>query len=74
MVSGQQLKIVAGLSSLPLSIALAFTIVIKPAAANPTEPTNSSRQRIESPLILQDEYKPPVTGTPTNDGGSGSRT
>lgn len=74
MVSGQQLKRIAGLSSLPLSFAIACSIAMKPAAANPTEPTSSSRQRIESPLILQDEYKPPVTGTPTNDGGSGSRT
>ena len=38
---------------------------MKPAAANTTEAANSSRQQVESPLILQDEYKPPVTGTPT---------
>ena len=74
MVSGQQLKRIAGLSSLPLSFAIACFIAMKPATANPTEPTSSSRQQVESPLILQDEYKPPVTGTPTNDGGSGSRT
>lgn len=74
MVSGQRLKILARFSSLPLSFALALSIAIKPAATKPAEPTSNAREQIQSFIILQQEYEPPVTGTPTNDGGSGSRT
>lgn len=74
MVSGHQLKILARFSSLPLSVALALSIAIKPAASQVAELINTARQQIESFIILQEEYEPPVTGTPTNDGGSGSRT
>lgn len=74
MVSSHQLKVLARFSSLPLSVALALSIGIKPATTQPAELRNSARQQIESYIILQEEYEPPVTGTPTNDGGSGSRT
>lgn len=74
MVSSHQLKILARFSSLPLSVALAFSIAMKPPVAQSAELTNIARQQIESYIILQEAYEPPVTGTPTNDGGSGSRT